>query len=247
MLEQSIGAAQIAALLILLQRAVEELYSARNTARLIAGGGREAGRDYYPVVAITHLAWIAAIFLLIPATAPIILPLLVLYLCCRWRYWIIASLGPYWTHRIITLPDAPVVRAGPYKFMRHPNYATTIAETFLLPLVFADAVVAVIFGCVWSAVLYYKILLEDKALLSGARAEGAPTLTTPVRCRKRSTGRAGCSSPRRQHAIGSLDRTSILSPRHQIPQLLHDPFQPPVGVGAAPTDSGAELIAWPLF
>jgi methyltransferase len=40
----------------------------------------------------------------------------------------------------------------------------TIAETFLLPLVFGDAAVAVIFGCVWSAVLYYKILLEDQAL-----------------------------------------------------------------------------------
>jgi len=40
----------------------------------------------------------------------------------------------------------------------------TIAETFLLPLVFAGVAVAVIFGCVWSAVLYYKILLEDGAL-----------------------------------------------------------------------------------
>ena len=165
MFEQTFGAAQIAALLILLQRGLEEIYSARNTRALIAAGGREAGHDYYPVVAITHLAWIAALFLLIPAGAPILWPLLALYLLLQVvRYWIIASLGPYWTHRIITLPDAPVVRAGPYKFMRHPNYATTIAETFLLPLVFGDAAVAVIFGCVWSAVLYYKILLEDKAL-----------------------------------------------------------------------------------
>ena len=57
--------------------------------------------------------------------------------------------------------------------MRHPNYAVTIAETFLLPLVFADAAVAVIFGCVWSAVLYYKILLEDAALAE-RRGEDAP-------------------------------------------------------------------------
>jgi len=165
MLEQSFGAAQIAALLILLQRGLEEIYSARNTARLIAEGGREAGRDYYPVVAITHLAWIAAIFLLIPATAPVIWPLAVLYLLLQVaRYWIIATLGRYWTHRIITLPEAPVVRAGPYRYLRHPNYVVTIAETFLLPLVFGEAAIAVIFGCVWSAVLYYKIILEDAAL-----------------------------------------------------------------------------------
>jgi methyltransferase len=165
MLEQSLGAAQIAALLVLLQRGLEELYSARNTARLIAEGGREAGRDYYPVVAITHLAWIAALFLLIPSTAPVIWPLAALYLLLQVvRYWVIATLGRYWTHRIITLKDAPVVRRGPYRYVRHPNYVVTIAETFLLPLVFGEAAIAVIFGCVWSAVLYYKILLEDAAL-----------------------------------------------------------------------------------
>lgn len=165
MLEQSLGAAQIAALLILLQRGLEELYSARNTARLIAAGGREAGRDYYPVVAVTHLAWIAAIFLLIPASAPIVWPLLILYLALQVvRYWVIGTLGRYWTHRIITLQHAPIVRDGPYRYLRHPNYVVTIAETFLLPLVFAEASIAVIFGCVWSAVLYYKILLEDAAL-----------------------------------------------------------------------------------
>jgi len=165
MLEPSFGYPQIAAVLILLQRGLEELYSARNTKKLIAEGGQEVSRDYYPVVAITHLAWIAAIFMLIPATAQIIWPLLVLYLILQVvRYWVIATLGRYWTHRIITIKDAPVVRSGPYRWLRHPNYMVTIAETFLLPLVFADVAVAVIFGCVWSAVLYYKILLEDGAL-----------------------------------------------------------------------------------
>jgi methyltransferase len=165
MLEQSLGAAQIAALLILLQRGLEEVYSARNTAKLLAEGGKEAGRDYYPVVAITHLAWIAAIFLLIPPSAPVLWLLAGLYLLLQVaRYWIIATLGRYWTHRIITLPDAPIERGGPYRYLRHPNYVVTIAETFLLPLVFGDAAVAVIFGCVWSAVLYYKIVLEDAAL-----------------------------------------------------------------------------------
>jgi methyltransferase len=165
MLEQSLGAPQIAALLILLQRGLEELYSMRNTKALLADGGREAGGEYYPVVAVTHLAWIAALFLLIPSTAPVIWPLLALYLLLQVaRYWTISTLGRYWTHRIITLEKAPIVRDGPYRYLRHPNYVITIAETFLLPLVFADAAVGVIFGCVWSAVLYYKIVLEDGAL-----------------------------------------------------------------------------------
>ena len=65
MLNDVIGPPQIAALLLLLQRGAEELYSARNTRALVAAGGFEIGRDYYPVVAVTHLAWIAALFFLL--------------------------------------------------------------------------------------------------------------------------------------------------------------------------------------
>ena len=128
-------------------------------------GGHEEGRDYYPVVAVTHLAWIAAIFFLIPPDAPIVWPLLALYLVLQVaRYWIIGTLGPYWTHRIITLEKAPVVRKGPYPWVRHPNYMVTIAETLLLPMVFGAPALGAIMAAVWSAVLYYKIVLEDAAL-----------------------------------------------------------------------------------
>jgi methyltransferase len=160
-----LGWPQVAALLVLLQRGAEELYSARNTRKLLAEGGHEEGRDYYPVVAVTHLAWIAAIFSLIPPDAPIVWPLLVLYLVLQAaRYWIIGTLGPYWTHRIITLEKAPVVRKGPYSWVRHPNYMVTIAETLLLPMVFGASALGAIMAAIWSAVLYYKIVLEDAAL-----------------------------------------------------------------------------------
>jgi methyltransferase len=75
-LSDLIGAPQIAALLVLLQRGLEELYSARNTRHLLAEGGREVGRVYYPVVAATHLAWIASLFFLISPQAPIVWPLI---------------------------------------------------------------------------------------------------------------------------------------------------------------------------
>jgi methyltransferase len=64
-----LGPAQVAALLVLVQRGAEELHSQRNTRRLLAEGGHEEGRDYYPVVAVTHLTWIASIYLLVPSTA----------------------------------------------------------------------------------------------------------------------------------------------------------------------------------
>jgi hypothetical protein len=106
-LSDLIGAPQIAALLVLLQRGLEELYSARNTRHLLAEGGREVGSVYYPVVAATHLAWIASLFFLISPQAPIVSPLIAYYLALQiMRYWVIASLGRFWTHRIITLAGA---------------------------------------------------------------------------------------------------------------------------------------------
>ena len=159
------GPPQIAAIALLLQRGAEEIYSVIHTRSLLAAGGVEAGRSFYPVVAVSHLAWIAAIFLIIPPSAAISWWLLAAYLGLQVvRYWVIGSLGHFWTHRIITLPNTPVVRSGPYAIIRHPNYLVTVAETALLPCVFGAFAVAAIFTAIWSAVIVYKIGLEDEAL-----------------------------------------------------------------------------------
>jgi methyltransferase len=160
-----LGYPQIIALLILLQRGLEELHSQRNTRLLIQRGGREAGAEYYPVVAVSHVAWIASIAFLIPANAPVYpAPLAAFLLLQPVRYWVIGTLGPYWTHRIITVSEAPIVTKGPYRYVRHPNYAVTLAETLLLPIAFGQLALGVIFATLWGAVLLYKVRLEDDAL-----------------------------------------------------------------------------------
>ena len=159
------GLPQMAALLILLQRALEELYSQHNTRRLFEQGAHQVGGDFYPVVAAVHLCWIAGLALLVPPEAPVHAPLLIAFVALQGlRYWIIARLGCYWTHRIITLPGAPIVSDGPYRLLRHPNYALTVAETLLLPLAFGQLALGVIFAVMWAAVLKHKAQLEDRAL-----------------------------------------------------------------------------------
>lgn len=175
MLHEVLGLPQLAALLILAQRALEELYSQRNTQRLLRLGASEVGRDFYRIVAITHLCWIAALALLVPSQAQAYTPLIATFLALQLaRYWIIATLGRYWTHRILTLPGAPVVTRGPYRFLRHPNYAVTLAETLLLPLAFGQVALAMIFAVTWGAVLQYKIGLEDQALAARRALAGVP-------------------------------------------------------------------------
>lgn len=162
-----IGPPQIAALLILIQRGAEEIYSARNTRALLARGAREEGSKYYAVVAVVHLSWIASLFFLIPSDAHVFWPLIWLYFILQGtRYWVIGTLGPYWTHRIITIDEAPIIDTGPYRFLKHPNYAIAVAETLLLPSAFSAVSLALIMTAIWSAVLKYKIQLENEALVA---------------------------------------------------------------------------------
>ncbi|MEZ5923814.1 MAG: isoprenylcysteine carboxylmethyltransferase family protein [Hyphomicrobiaceae bacterium] len=175
MLVDGFGAPQVAALIVIAQRGLEELYSAHNTRRLIAKGAHEEGGNLYPIVAATHLGWIAAIGFLVPPDAPIHWTILGAYLLLQVaRYWIIQSLGGFWTHRIITLPAAPVVRTGPYAIVRHPNYLVTVVETALLPLMFGAVAVGMIFTGLWIVVIRAKIAVENDALSSRHPTNPAP-------------------------------------------------------------------------
>ena len=87
------------------------------------------------------------------------------------RYWVIANLGRIWTHRIITLPDAPITRRGPYRYLSHPNYAVTIVETFVLPLTFGALALAIILTALWWTVIATKINSRTKRSRRGKRAQ----------------------------------------------------------------------------
>ena len=150
---------------VALLRVVELAYAARNTRRLLARGAVEVAREQYPWFVALHAGWLLAMFLLIPATTPPNLYLLGIFILAEAaRIWIIATLGPYWTTRVITLPGAPLVRRGPYAFMRHPNYAVVCIELAVLPLAFGAWQIAVVFTVLNVILLAWRIRAENAAL-----------------------------------------------------------------------------------
>ncbi|MGQ0740979.1 MAG: isoprenylcysteine carboxyl methyltransferase family protein [Alphaproteobacteria bacterium] len=150
---------------VVLQRLLELVYAGRNTKRLLAIGAVEVGRGHYPFIVLLHAAWFVAIILALPQPITVDWVLFALFLALQAaRIWIIATLGPYWTTRIITLPNAPLVRKGPYRVMRHPNYAVVAAEFAVFPLVFGEIWVAVFFSIANAALLWWRIQEEDRAL-----------------------------------------------------------------------------------
>lgn len=159
----------IAALIIIglvaAQRLAELAYARRNTRALLAKGAVEVGRAHYPLFVLLHGSWLVAIVAMLSPSPPIHWPALAaLVVLQALRLWVIATLGPYWTTRIVTLPDAPLVRGGPYRFLRHPNYAVVVGEIAVLPLVFGQVGVAIVFSILNAALLWWRIRIEDQAL-----------------------------------------------------------------------------------
>jgi methyltransferase len=150
---------------VALQRLAELVHARRNTARLLAAGGVEHGAGHYWLFVLLHGAWLVSLLLAVPADAPANPFLLGLYgLLFLLRIWTLASLGRYWTTRVVTLPGAPLVRRGPYRVLRHPNYLIVIAEIAVLPMVFGQWVIALVFSALNLPLLRHRIRVEEAAL-----------------------------------------------------------------------------------
>jgi len=151
--------------LVALQRLGELIYAARNTRNLKRRGGVEHGGAHYPLLVALHAAWLIAIVVGVPAdTAINWLPLGLFIMLQGVRLWIIVTLGEYWTTRVISLPDASLIRHGPYRFARHPNYLVVTGEIALLPLVFGAWQIAIVFSILNLAILAHRRRVEDEAL-----------------------------------------------------------------------------------
>jgi methyltransferase len=161
---------------VALQRLFELVLSRRNTQRLMARGAIEVAPGHYPFMVAVHTAWLISLWVF-GRDQPVNLVALVFYLILQGlRFWVMRTLGARWTTRIISLPSQPLVVAGPYRFISHPNYAVVVGEIAVLPLVFNLPVVALIFTVLNAMVLTIRIRAENRALAltRAATARGAP-------------------------------------------------------------------------
>lgn len=150
---------------VVAQRLAELVWSARNTRRLLARGATEVGARHYPLFVLLHGSWLLALALTVPAATPPHWPLLgVFALLQLLRIWVVATLGAYWTTRIITLETAPLVQAGPFRWLRHPNYAVVVGELAVLPLAFGAWQIALVWSLLNALLLWHRIRIENAAL-----------------------------------------------------------------------------------
>jgi len=160
----ALGWAHMLIALVALQRLAELLHARRNTRALVARRGKETGAGHYPLFVLLHGGWLVALFVLTaPNPQPHWLWLALFAVCQGLRLWILSTLGPYWTTRIITVAGAPPVATGPFRYVRHPNYLIVALEIPALALGLGLPVVAAVFGALNLALLGYRISVEDAA------------------------------------------------------------------------------------
>jgi methyltransferase len=161
---------------VALQRAGELVVSRRHTQRLMARGAVEVAPGHYPLMVAVHAAWLISLWVL-GHDQPVNIVALLFYLVLQGlRFWVMRTLGPRWTTRIIVLPEQPLVSVGPYRFLSHPNYAVVVGEIAVLPLVLGLPLVALVFTILNAMVLAIRIRAENRALTRSreAMAHGAP-------------------------------------------------------------------------
>ena len=150
--------------LVTAQRLGELVLARHNTRRLLAQGAVETGSSHYVFIVILHAAWLLGLWVL-AWNRPVNLPLLgVFVLLQAARVWVIATLGSRWTTRIITLPGAPLVRKGPYRFISHPNYVVVALEIVVLPIAFGLIGYAILFTLLNAGMMWVRIRSESSAL-----------------------------------------------------------------------------------
>lgn len=156
--------------LIALQRLGEVFLSKRNEKAILARGGREHAPAHFRAMKLIHLGWLIAMplevfifnrifswYLFIPA-------LLLTITGQALRYAAISTLKDRWTVRIMTIPNAPPVVGGIFRYIRHPNYTGVVLEIMAIPLLHTAYLTALVFSLLNALLLYVRIGEEEKAL-----------------------------------------------------------------------------------
>jgi methyltransferase len=149
---------------IVLQRFAELGLAQWHTARLRAAGGVEFGASHYPLMVALHASWLLGLWVFGHSRSVDPIWLAVFILLQAARVWVIASLGRRWTTRVIVLPNSSPVAHGPYRWLRHPNYAVVALEIGVAPLALGLPLFALAFSAANAALLTNRIVVENQAL-----------------------------------------------------------------------------------
>lgn len=161
---------------VAVERLVELVVAGRNRRWSLARGAVESGRGHYPLMVALHTGLLAGCVLEVwawgrPFWAPLGWSMVALVVAAQaLRWWCVSTLGRRWNTRVLVVPGLPLVVAGPYRWLRHPNYVAVVVEGAALPLAHGAWLTALLFTLANAGVLAVRVRCEEAALSTVAAA-----------------------------------------------------------------------------
>jgi methyltransferase len=85
------------------------------------------------------------------------------------RWWVIRTLGDHWNVQVMNSTALGIITTGPFRYVRHPNYAAVFAEMLVLPLIHCAWITALAGSTAHVIVLSQRLATEERVLFSDAR------------------------------------------------------------------------------
>ena len=89
------------------------------------------------------------------------------------RWWVIRTLGEHWNVQVMNSTGLGVITSGPFRYVRHPNYAAVFLEMLVLPLIHTAWITALLGSAAHVLVLSQRLATEEKVLFSDAHYRDA--------------------------------------------------------------------------
>lgn len=171
-MELSVNLYLVLIALIAAGRLLELNHSKRNQQLLIAAGAQKADEPGYKWMVALHAGILAGCVLevvvaqrpWIPALGWSALALFVAANAARW--WVILTLGARWNVGVMSVSSMGAVTcAGPYRWVRHPNYTAVFVEMLALPLIHTAWMTALGGAVLHAFVLINRVSLEESVMM----------------------------------------------------------------------------------
>ena len=154
---------------------IEARLAAVNERAQLARGGVEPRGDVYQIMRLAY----PAVFLAMigegwwrssPVNVTVSIAGLAIFVAAKLLKWsAILSLGEAWTFRVIVRPGVPLVTAGPYRWIRHPNYIGVAGELVGIALLSGARASGPLGTVLFGILMLKRIRVEDHALSASTR------------------------------------------------------------------------------
>jgi methyltransferase len=153
-------------------RIVELQISKRHQASMVSRGASKVDEPRFRWMVALHTgvllgAGAEVVFLhrpFIPLLAAVMFAIFLAANVVRW--WVIRTLGEHWNVQVVDSTRLGVITSGPFRFVRHPNYAAVFAEMLALPLIHTAWITALAGSLAHVVVLAQRLSTEERVLLA---------------------------------------------------------------------------------